>query len=311
MSDILGAGGGGADAGAAGLGDIVKEGTAEGFLDDVLEASKSRPVICDFGAPRSEDSRTLSYDLEQLVVAAKGAVALVRFNVETVPQIAQQLRIQAVPTIYAFVDGQPTDGFQGGATEEQLSSFVARLTGDVQPAEAAALVEEGLQALETGDGEAAMAAFGAALQSDRFNVDALAGLGKAFLAAGDPEQAERLLGEVPEEHEEHPAVRSLKAAIQLAEQTGDAGDSTEAAEFLRKLEADANDLQTRFDLALLYIGANQSEQGIDELLEIMRRKSGWNDDAARKQLLDLFQALGPTHPATVEGRRKLSIVLFS
>ncbi len=312
MADILGPGGENIEPSAAGLEDIVKQGTAEGFLEDVLEASKLRPVICDFGAPRSELSRTLSYDLEQLVVAAKGAIALVQFNVEQVPQIAQQLRIQSVPTIYAFVDGQPQDGFAGAATEEQLNSFVAKLTGDIQPAEAETLVADGLQALEAGDAESAAQAFGAALQSDRYNVDALAGLGRALLAMGDREQAESVLAQVPEEHEDHAAVRSLKSALQLAEQTANVADDDGATAALTQKVADnPADLNARFDLALAHVGNTQNSEAIEQLLEIMRRKSGWNEDAARKQLLDLFSALGPTHELTIEGRKQLSTVLFS
>lgn len=310
MSDILGSGGASMESGLAGMEDIIKEGTAESFLDDVLEASKTRPVICDFGAPRSEVSRTLSYDLEQLVLAAKGAVALVRFNVEQVPQIAQQLRIQTVPTIYAFVDGQPTDGFSGEASAEQLSSFIERLTGDIQPAEATQLVEDGLKALEAGDGSRAIEIFGAALQSDRFNIDALAGLAKGFLLMGDREQAESTLAEIPEEHLEHAAVRSLRSALALAEQTSGSDDSA-TTELREKVAETPDDPQIRLDLAIALVGAGENEQAIDELLHIMGQKPGWNENAARDQLLDVFSALGPTHQLTIEGRKRMSTVLFS
>lgn len=311
MTDILGPGGEHIEPSTAGLEDIVKEGTAESFLEDVLEASKLRPVICDFGAPRSELSRTLSYDLEQLVIAAKGAIALVRFNVEQVPQIAQQLQIQSVPTVYAFVDGKPQDGFAGAATEEQLNNFVAKLTGDIQPAEAETLVADGLQALDTGDAERAAEVFGEALQSDRYNVDALAGLGRALLAMGDRKQAESVLAQVPKEHEDHAAVRSLKSALQLSEQTANVADDGATAALTQKVADNPADLDARFDLALAHVGNTENSEAIEQLLEIMRRKSGWNEDAARKQLLDLFSALGPTHELTIEGRRQLSTVLFS
>jgi len=277
----------------------------------VLEASKETPVIVDFWAPWCGPCKTLGPMLEKAVLEAKGAVRLVKINIDENQEIAQQLRIQSVPTVYAFKDAQPADGFMGAVPESQISLFIQNLIGD---AGAAASTEGALelaaQALETGDITAAAQIFGQILQEDPGNPNAVAGLAKCYLITGDLEQARNTLGLVRPDAKEDDAIRAVEAEIALKEKTASSGN-TETDPLRARVEADPSDLQARYDLALALDGADDREGAVDQLLEIIRSEREWNEGAARAHLLTLFEAMGPGDPRTVDARRRLSTILFA
>ena len=249
--------------------------------------------------------------LEKAVLEAKGAVRLVKINIDENQEIAQQLRIQSVPTVYAFKDAQPADGFMGAVPESQISLFIQNLIGD---AGAAASTEGALelaaQALETGDITAAAQIFGQILQEDPGNPNAVAGLAKCYLITGDLEQARNTLGLVRPDAKEDDAIRAVEAEIALKEKTASSGN-TETDPLRARVEADPSDLQARYDLALALDGADDREGAVDQLLEIIRSEREWNEGAARAHLLTLFEAMGPGDPRTVDARRRLSTILFA
>jgi putative thioredoxin len=289
----------------------VKDSDIEHFAADVLEASKETPVIVDFWAPWCGPCKTLGPMLEKAVLEAKGAVRLVKINIDENQEIAQQLRIQSVPTVYAFKDAQPADGFMGAVPESQISLFIQNLIGD---AGAAASTEGALelaaQALETGDITAAAQIFGQILQEDPGNPNAVAGLAKCYLITGDLEQARNTLGLVRPDAKEDDAIRAVEAEIALKEKTASSGN-TETDPLRARVEADPSDLQARYDLALALDGADDREGAVDQLLEIIRSEREWNEGAARAHLLTLFEAMGPGDPRTVDARRRLSTILFA
>ncbi|MGC8535116.1 MAG: thioredoxin [Rhizomicrobium sp.] len=297
-----------APAGAAGA--YIKDSSLETFAADVLEASREVPVIVDFWAPWCGPCKQLTPLLEKLVTEAKGAVRLVKVNVDENQEIARQLRIQSIPTVYAFRDGQPVDGFMGAVPESQLRGFIAQLTGG---ASAAAGVEDLLaaaqEAVEAGDLASAAQAYGAVLQEDPGNPKAVAGLARCYLTSGDVERARATLGLVRPDGAQDEAIRAIDAELKLREAARSAGA---AAEPLRaRLAADPNDHQARYDLALALDAAGDRQGAVEELLELTRRDRKWNDEAGRKQLLTLFEAMGAADPRTLEGRRRLSSILFS
>jgi len=244
--------------------------------------------------------------LEKVVRAAKGAVALVKLNIDEHPEIPGQMGVQSIPAVFAFKDAQPVDGFMGALPESQINAFVARLIGE--NTEDAADLEAAEAALEAGDVNAAAQTFGEILQGDAENAEAAAGLAKCYIKTGDLPRAEQTLALVPPAKAESAPVASARAALELAKKAGDTGD----VESLRaKVAADPSNPQGRFDLALA-LNANGDRQGaLDELLTIVAKNRAWNDDAARKQLVQFFEAWGATDPATTSGRQKLSSLLFS
>jgi putative thioredoxin len=279
----------------------------------VLEQSREVPVIVDFWAPWCGPCKTLGPSLEAAVTAAAGAVKLVKVNIDENPEIAQQLRIQSIPTVYAFRNGQPVDGFMGAIAESQVKAFVAALAGEghahggaEHTAEVLAAADE---ALEAGDIAMAAQAYGHVLQDDPGNPAAVAGLARAYLAGGDVERARTTLQMVRPDAAQDEAVRAVEAELKLRE--APAPQSGEIAALRARNEADPADLQTLFDLANALEAAGEREGAIDRLLELVRRDRKWNEDAGRKQLVTLFEAMGPTDPRTIEGRRKLSSILFS
>lgn len=309
METIIGSDGPGGGAPAA---DAVKDGTQETFAKDVIEASMKTPVIVDFWAPWCGPCKQLGPMLEQAVRATRGAVRMVKVNVDENQAIAQQLRVQSIPAVYAFFQGQPVDGFVGAQPESQIKAFVERLAQESGGNQGDSPIEQALAqaeaALEDGQHGPASAIFGQILQHEPDNTRALSGSIRCRLGADDVEGARELLDALTPELAETPEIASAAAAVELAEQSLDAGEITE---LLRKVELDGNDHQSRFDLALALQGAGKPEAAADELLEIVRRNRAWNDEAARKQLVKLFDAWGQTDPLTQDVRSRLSSILFS
>ena len=289
----------------------IKDASLTTFAADVLDASMDVPVIVDFWAPWCGPCKQLGPALERLVNEAKGAVRLVKVNIDENPEIAQQLRIQSIPTVYAFRNGQPIDGFMGAIPDSQLRQFVQGLMGPGgEPAEGG--IEEALalasEALAKRDLATAAQLFGHILQEDPGNPKAVAGLARCYLESGDVDRAKKTIGLVRPDGLADEAIRAVEAEVALKETAQAAGD---LGPLRAKVESNAADLQARFDLALALDGKGSREEAIGELLEIVKRDRKWNEEAARKQLVTLFEAMGPTDPRTIEARRKLSSILFS
>jgi putative thioredoxin len=310
METIIG--GGAMGAAGAPSGAVIKDSDTENFLVDVIEASRETPVIVDFWAPWCGPCKQLGPTIEKVVQAARGAVRLVKINIDENQPLAEQMRIQSIPAVYAFVDGQPVDGFMGALPESQVQAFVDNLTGGAGaagPSPVEAAMEQAKAALDAGDGGTAAAIYSQVLQHEPENLAAAAGLARCAVAAGDFEQARAVLDSLPPAAAEESEIAAARSALELAEKASAAAG--QIPELQARLAADANDHQARFDLAVARFGMNQPETAIDELIEIVRRARAWNDEAARKQLVQIFEALGHSHELTVEGRRRLSSVLFS
>ena len=288
---------------------LIKDSSERTFMADVIEASREVPVLVDFWAPWCGPCKQLTPILEKVVREAKGAVKLVKINIDENQRIAQQMRIQSIPAVFAFRNGQPVDGFMGALKESDVREFIKRLGGD---AVGASPVEELLaiadEAVKADDLATAAQAYGQILQEDPQNPIALAGLARCYLASGDIERAKQTLAIVPPEFQTHEAIVAVQAQLKLADQANAAGD---VGALEAKSKADPNDHQARLDLAVALAARGKSEEAIAEILEAIRRDRNWNEGAARKQLLTLFEALGGTDPAVREGRRKLSSLLFS
>lgn len=298
---ILSEGGVAADA------DLIKNTTTKDFMRDVVDASREVPVLVDFWAPWCGPCRQLTPLLEKAVRAAKGAVKLVKMNIDEHPQIPGQMGVQSIPAVFAFQDGRPVDGFMGALPESRIRSFIARLIGD-ESADAAADLDAADEALAAGDANTAAQAFAEALQKDAENERAAAGLAKCYIKTGDLTRAEQTLALVPPAKADSAPVASARASLELARKAANAGD----AESLRaKLAADPNDSQSRFDLAVALNAKGDRQGALDELLTIIRKDRAFNDDAARKELLQLFDAWGASDPATISGRQRLSSLLFA
>ena len=298
---ILSEGGVAADA------DLIKNTTTKDFMRDVIDASRQVPVLVDFWAPWCGPCRQLTPLLEKAVRAAKGAVKLVKMNIDEHPQIPGQMGVQSIPAVFAFQDGKPVDGFMGALPEARIKSFIARLIGD-ESADAAADLDAADEALAAGDANTAAQAFAEALQKDAENDRAAAGLAKCYIKTGDLTRAEQTLALVPPAKADSAAVASARASLELARKAANAGD----ADSLRaKLAANPNDSQSRFDLAVALNAKGDREGALDELLTLIRKDRAFNDDAARKQLLQLFDAWGASDPATISGRQRLSSLLFA
>lgn len=291
-------------------GALIKDTTDRAFAADVIQESMNQPVIVDFWAPWCGPCKQLTPILERQVEAAKGAVKLVKINIDENPQIAGRLRVQSIPAVYAFRGGQPVDGFMGALPESQVKEFVKRLAAMAggAPSPIDELLEGAKQALEAGELPVAAQAFGEVLQAEPDRPEAHAGLARTLLALGDLEGAQAVLAQIPEELRSHEDVKAAEAAVGMASKAGAAGESEKLK---AAVEANPNDHQARYDFALALIAENQTEQAIDELLTIFKRDKTWEDQKARKELLQLFEALGPADPLVAAGRRKLSALLFS
>ena len=299
--------GGGNDAPA----DLVKDSDTQGFNADVIEASREVPVIVDFWADWCGPCKQLGPLIEKVVRAAGGAVKLVKVDVDKNQQLATQLRVQSLPTVLAFVNGQPVDGFVGALPESQIKSFVQRITGDTGPSPVDAALEQADAMLAAGDHAGAGELYTQVLGTESDNAKAAAGLARALLAAGETAAARELIDGLEPALAKTGEVEGARAAIELAEQSGAGADDAETEALRRRLAESPGDHQARFDLAAALFGAGRREGAVDELLEIVRRDRAWNDEAARKQLVKYFEAFGHADPLTVDSRRRLSSILFS
>ncbi|WP_096702549.1 thioredoxin [Magnetospirillum sp. 15-1] len=290
-------------------GELIKEATTATFVADVIEMSQKVPVIVDFWATWCGPCKTLGPALEKVVREARGAVRMVKVDVDKNQDLAAQLRIQSVPTVYAFKGGRPVDAFTGAQPESQLKSFVQRLiAGSNAGPTIDDYIAEAKRVLDEGDAQTAAGIFNQILQEAPDNASAMAGLLRCLMAVGQTEQAESMLSRLAPEIARHPEIAAVVTALELARHAGGVG---EAAELRRRLAADADDHQARYDLALAYYAGNEVEAAVDELLELFRRNRAWNEDAARKQLVKIFEVLGFSHPLAKSGRARLSTLLFS
>jgi putative thioredoxin len=291
----------------------VKESSTANFARDVIQASMQQPVIVDFWAPWCGPCKQLGPLLEKAVGDAKGAVRMVKINIDENQALAQQLRIQSIPTVYAFFQGRPVDGFQGALPESEVKAFVKRLSQSAGGDDAAAAVEEAMtqaeEALAQGDAGTASAIFQQVLQHEPENMKALAGLLRAQIAGGEVDAAREQFDALTPETQAKTELTGVKAQLELlAEGAKAAGQMTELK---AKVAADPKDWQAHFDLAQAFYAGGQREEAADALLDLVRRNRAWNEEAARKQLVKYFEAWGPTDPLTLDARRRLSSILFS
>jgi putative thioredoxin len=293
---------------AAAADSFVKDTTTQAFVKDVIEESKRQPVLVDFWAPWCGPCKQLTPVLEKAVKAAKGKVKLVKMNIDEHPAIPGQMGIQSIPAVIAFVNGQPADGFMGALPESQVTAFLERLTKDRIGGEAQDLLKAADAALAEGDATGAADLYAQLLAEDSTNVHALAGLARCYVETGALDQARQTLAMVPEAKRNDSAVAAASAALELADQAKNLGP---LAELEAKVAANPLDHQARFDLALALNGAGRRMEALEQLIAIVKRDRKWNDDGARKQLVQLFDAWGPTEEATIEGRKRLSSILFA
>ena len=290
----------------------IKDSGLATFAADVLEASREVPVVVDFWAPWCGPCKQLGPLLEKVVAEQNGAVKMVKVNIDENQEIAQQLRIQSIPAVFAFKNGQPVDGFMGAIPESQVCAFVAQLAGagahggHDHAAEVLAMADE---AFAAGDVGQAAQAYAHVLQDEPGHPKAVAGLARCYLKSGDLERAKTTLLLVRPDAANDEAVVAVQAELKLREQSSAAASGLEAAK--AKVEADPKDHQARFDYALALDGAGDRDEALTQLLDIVRRDRKWNEDAARKHLVTLFEAMGPTDPRTIDARRRLSTILFS
>ncbi|RYE32362.1 MAG: thioredoxin [Hyphomicrobiales bacterium] len=287
---------------------LIKDTTTQGFREDVIAESMKQPVLIDFWAPWCGPCKQLTPIIEKVVKAAGGKVKLVKMNIDEHPQIPGQLGIQSIPAVIAFKQGQPIDGFMGAQPEGQIKAFIERLVGPMGPGETAELIEAAAAAIAAGDLAGASELYAGVLEIEPDNLAAIAGLARLHLDSGDIEGAKGILGMAPPDKANDPAIAAIRAAIELAEQAASLGDT---AELEAKVAADPKDHQARFDLALALNARDRREEAVDHLVAIIKADRTWDDDGARRQLLQFFEAWGPMDEASVSGRRKLSTLLFS
>ena len=284
--------------------------TMDNFMAEVIEGSKTTPTIVQFWAPWCGPCKQLGPVLEKVVGASGGKVRMVRVNIDDNQQIAQQMRVQSVPTVYGFVDGQPVDGFAGAQPESNVKQFVEKLSSmGGAGADVASMLEAAEAALASGDHGTAMMHFREVMSAAPESVAALAGVVRCLSASGDNAGAREVIDQLNDEYREDPAMQSAIAAVELAEKASESAGGLDAAK--AAVEADPNDLAARqeYALALYAVGANA--EAMAQLLESIRIERGWNDDAARLQLLEFFATLGAANPDVIAARRKLSTLLFS
>ena len=288
--------------------DVVKDVTTQSFMKDVIEESKRQPVLVDFWAPWCGPCKQLTPILEKAVKAAKGKVKLTKMDIDKHPEVPGQMGIQSIPAVIAFVNGQPADGFMGALPESQVLAFLERLTKEKIGGEDTDLLKTADAALAGGDAAAAADIYAQLLAQDSGNVAALAGLARCYVETGNIEQAKKTLALVPEAKLNEASVAAARAAVDLAEKAKSVGP---VGELEQKVAANPLDHQARFDLATALNAGGKRAEAANHLLEIVKRDRKWNDDAARKQLVQFFEAWGFADPAAVEGRKRLSTILFS
>ena len=292
---------------------VVKDSSTAEFSNDVIVASQEAPVLVDFWSESCGPCKQLGPILEKVVQEKAGAVKLVKLNIEQHPEVAQQLQVQSIPAVFAFVQGRPVDGFVGAQPESQIRSFIDRVIktagGASGPSPLDAALDQAAALLEEGDPENAAGIYTQILQQQAGNIAATAGMAKCLMAAGQMDAAKQLLDEVPADKQGEAEISAVRAALELA------SEATESVGQLAELEAavaaNPNDHQARFDLSSALFAQGNGEAAVEHLLAIMRNNRSWNEDAARRQLIKIFEALGPEDPVTVSGRQGLSSILFS
>jgi putative thioredoxin len=312
MDQLIGGAPGAGPAGANAA-DLIKDSNQNAFAQDVLDASMQVPVIVDFWAPWCGPCKQLGPLIEKVVKEAKGAVKLVKINVDESQALAAQLRIQSIPAVYAFFQGRPVDGFVGAQPESQLKQFVQRLAKMGAAGAGPSPIDEALEQAEAafaeGDYGAASAIFGQVLDHESDNAKAIAGLVRCAIVTGDLATAKEMLDGVTPELLKNPAIASAVSQLELAEAGQKAAGQTQQLQ--ARIDANPKDFEARYELAVAQFAAGEREAAIDQLLEIFKSNRAWNEEAARKQLLKFFEAMGPTDPLTLAGRRKLSSLMFS
>ena len=300
----------GAETGEAAADAPIKESDAANFVQDVVQGSQERPVIVDFWAEWCGPCKQLTPILEKVVREQKGKVALIKLDVDKNQQIAAQLRIQSIPAVYAFFQGQPMDAFQGALPESQVRQFVETLIENAglgrSPVDT--LIDKGAEALAAGDGETALEIFRQALSAEPGHAGLLGGMAQALLALGRREEAEGVLAEIPEGKADDPQVVKARAALELV---SDSGASADIEALRERVAASPDDLEARFDLANAELGRDDRDAAAEQLVEILRRDRQWNDGAAHQRLLKMFEAAGPDDSFTLRWRRRLSSILFA
>jgi putative thioredoxin len=299
---------GGTMTAAATAADVVKDTTTQAFMKDVIEESKHQPVLVDFWAPWCGPCKQLTPVLEKAVKAAKGKIKLAKMNIDEHPAIPGQMGIQSIPAVIAFSNGQPVDGFMGALPEGQVTAFLERITKGAVGAEEKDLLKAADAALAEGNATGAADMYAQLLAEDSTNVLALAGLARCYVATGALEPAKQTLALIPEAKRNDATVAAARAALEIAEQAKSIGP---LGDLEKKVLADPLDHQARFDLAVALNANGKREDAVKHLIDIVKRDRKWNDDGARKQLVQFFEAWGATDPATVEGRKRLSSILFS
>ncbi|UIJ71930.1 thioredoxin [Aurantimonas sp. HBX-1] len=293
---------------AAPAGDLVKDTTTAKFAADVIQESRNQPVLVDFWAPWCGPCKQLTPILERAVQAAGGRVKLVKMNIDEHPAIAGQLGVQSIPAVFAFVGGQPVDGFMGALPESEVKAFIDRLTKGAGGDPLAEALAQANELLAEGDAANAAQLFAVILQHEPGHAGATAGLAECYLAMGEPAQARAIVDTVPADAPDEPALAAVRTKLKLAEEIAELGDPVQLQ---ARIEGDADDHQARFDLALIAQAQGDRPTAAGHLLEIIRRDRTFMDDGARRKLLEFFEAWGPADPATKEARRKLSTLLFS